>query len=520
MTILIALLLTSCLTLAQPYEPTFLLDVTGEVEESIGRSVLMSVGDQDGDGFDDILTKESMGFWSNVLRLYYGSNTGEVRYTRFGNVDSSELDHFWWSADFTQTLGDVNGDGEIDIFLDLQRRTEDFDLIYRPVLFLGGPVLFDTIPDWSGEWGNNYFTTNVGDYDGDGRDDVTRRPLNAQYFGFYRSADPLPTEPTWTYIPNRDHMGFGDFNNDGFSDFGMSYQIVSQDMSEADLFLGSEDADSLPALIFEFGPSFWEGEDLFHFVGDINGDGFDDLISDFSSAFTGEEKHVYYGGDPPDLIVDEVFYEIQGDVIPHHAIGLGDINDDGYDDFALYDMPGETGPEGIEIYLGGDPPTFEPVWTLDSPYEGMVCPYRIGPAGDFNGDGIDDWMFSCYEGGERRGRIIVVAGDERFGLPAHEAPDIAPSSFVLHPCYPNPFNSSVTIPLEITGSGAQAISVTIYNTLGQEVYSYPFQTYEPGPHRLFWSGQTNNNTPTSGGVYFLVATTKTAHQTMKLMYVP
>ncbi|MBU1638815.1 T9SS type A sorting domain-containing protein, partial [bacterium] len=133
---------------------------------------------------------------------------------------------------------------------------------------------------------------------------------------------------------------------------------------------------------------------------------------------------------------------------------------------------------------------------------------------------IDDWMFSCYEGGERRGRILVIAGDERFGLPATESPDFHPSSFILHPCFPNPFNSTVTIPFELTGSRMQRVAFTIYNTLGQVVYSYSAQTYTPGTHSLFWNGQTNHNTPTSGGVYFLVAATNAARHTTKLIYLP
>ncbi|MBU0690330.1 VCBS repeat-containing protein, partial [bacterium] len=393
------ILLFTCACFAQPYEPIILLDVTGEIGDQLGFAMLLPVGDQNEDGKDEVLTWVSLDTWRTELRLFWGTDDGTTEYVQFGRVDSTELDYFWDDPRFTVAAGDVDGDSQADLFLDLARRTPQHTVEYCLVLFRGGSE-FDTIPDWFGEWGNMQFTTNVGDYDGDGRDDVTRRPLNGNYFGFYRSDNPMPSVPTWTHTPSIEHMGFGDVNGDGFSDFGMSY--VSNNVSQVDLFLGSPEADSLPGYIYQWGSIPQEFNKRFHFIGDVNGDGFDDLISEFISWFTGTEKRLYLGGNPIDFVEDDTFFH---EAIPLRHIGLGDINNDGYDDFAVYGTPDDFGTEGFEIYLGGDPPALEPVYTLLSPFEGMNMPYRIGPAGDFNGDGIDDWMFSCYEGGERRGRI-------------------------------------------------------------------------------------------------------------------
>src|SRR3989339_230173 len=468
MIVFLILLLTSLLAFAQPYEPIILLDAAGEIGDQLGFAMLLPVGDQNEDGKDEVLTWVSLDTWRTELRMYWGTDNGTAEFVQFGRVDTSELDYFWDDPRFPVATGYVDGDGQADLLLDLARRTPQHTTEYCPVLFRGGSE-FDTIPDWFGEWGNMQFTTNVGDYDGDSRDDVTRRPLNEQYFGFYRSADPMPTEPTWTHIPNRDHMGFGDFNGDGFSDFGMSYLIISQDISEIDLFLGSPEA-SMEPFVYQWGPQNAEAIVRCHFVGDVNNDGHDDIIGSFRSWWTGERKYLYYGGNPPDFVVDAEFRLFTGD-IPWTQTGLGDINNDGYDDFAIYTTPNDPGVAEFEIYLGGDPPTFDPVWSLASPFEGMEMPWRIGPAGDFNGDGIDDWMFSCYEAVQGSGRIIIVAGDEHFGQSVGGAPDLHPASFILQPCFPNPFNSTVTIPLEVTGAGSQTVSISIYNTLGQEVYS-------------------------------------------------
>ncbi|MBK6766758.1 MAG: hypothetical protein IPG71_10700 [bacterium] len=146
-----------------------------------------------------------------------------------------------------------------------------------------------------------------------------------------------------------------------------------------------------------------------------------------------------------------------------------------------------------------------PAWVLDGELDGMNYPYRIGEAGDFNGDGMDDWFFSAYHGLEARGRIIVVSGDRNFGLAAVEHPMPLPSSFTIHPCYPNPFNSSVTIPLEITGGGTQQVTQSILNPLGQVVYRFDQKSFTPGTHLLRWNGVSNSAMQVATGTYFLQA---------------
>ncbi|MBL0063314.1 MAG: VCBS repeat-containing protein [bacterium] len=215
------------------------MDVTGEINQRIGAFYFQSLGDQNGDGFDDILTTVRSSQNSVDLRLYYGNNANEEDFIDFGRFDTTN-DRYGWSdaafdAGFTVPSGDLNGDGFRDILLSLYRRSVGNG--YSPALFLGGPGVFDTLADWSGTLTDLIYITNVGDYNGDGKDDYTSRPLSAQNFGFYLGGvPPLSQIPEWEHIPNRAHMGFGDVNGDGFSDFGMSYFIGSQDLSRMDIF--------------------------------------------------------------------------------------------------------------------------------------------------------------------------------------------------------------------------------------------------------------------------------------------
>ena len=53
---------------AQPYQPRYLLDVTGDVNYGIGLNILAPLGDIDGDGRADVLSNASWG-----VRIYFGT---------------------------------------------------------------------------------------------------------------------------------------------------------------------------------------------------------------------------------------------------------------------------------------------------------------------------------------------------------------------------------------------------------------------------------------------------------------
>ena len=116
----------------------------------------------------------------------------------------------------------------------------------------------------------------------------------------------------------------------------------------------------------------FDGEGL----GDVNGDGFNDFaITD--PYFCGSGSiYIYYGGNPPDSIPDVI---IRADNMMNH-IGwciapLGDVNQDGYDDFVTgdprYGIPGVTSWAGvIAIYYGGNPPDTIPETIITGPFRG------------------------------------------------------------------------------------------------------------------------------------------------------
>lgn len=63
-------------------------------------------------------------------------------------------------------------------------------------------------------------------------------------------------------------------------------------------------------------------------------------------------------------------------------------------------------------------------------------------------------------------------------------PPAVPGAFTVEPCYPNPFNGAVTLPLAL--DRPTLVAVTIYNLMGQQVATLAHGTLGAGSHRFTW----------------------------------
>jgi hypothetical protein len=75
-----------------------------------------------------------------------------------------------------------------------------------------------------------------------------------------------------------------------------------------------------------------------------------------------------------------------------------------------------------------------------------------------------------------------------------------PKQFELEQNFPNPFNPQTVIRYELRK--AQAVTLVIYNTLGQQVRTVVSDYQTPGSYSVTWDGTSSSGTPFSSGIYF------------------
>ncbi|RPH95666.1 T9SS C-terminal target domain-containing protein [candidate division KSB1 bacterium] len=110
------------------------------------------------------------------------------------------------------------------------------------------------------------------------------------------------------------------------------------------------------------------------------------------------------------------------------------------------------------------------------------------------------------------GRVNAYAALRYLNSEPHQT-HIVPRSVKLSPPYPNPFNSSTIIPLEI--SATTRVELTVYNILAQKVTTLlPSQNLEPGSYTYLWNAQD-----LPSGVYLIKLSTASFEQSQKVLLI-
>jgi hypothetical protein len=221
----------------------------------------------------------------------------------------------------------------------------------------------------------------------------------------------------------------GDVNGDGYSDviIGAWYTTSYGCQGKVYVYLGSSAGFAAePAWTSSCGEDVIVGS-VGHSVssaGDVNGDGYDDIIVGAPGVWGGPSA---YCTDPGCTGMAYVFLgsptgleslpswssagEAQGDAAFGYSVSEGDINGDGYDDVIIGAPSYDTGPPPGDIdeqaagraylYLGSaDGLETSPSWISSGDnQEGAFYGESVSGAGDVNGDGNDDVIVTTlYEG--------------------------------------------------------------------------------------------------------------------------
>jgi len=178
-------------------------------------------------------------------------------------------------------------------------------------------------------------------------------------------------------------------------------------------------------------------------AGDVNGDGYDDVIV---GAALGKTAYVAFGGRnglPADIDLDDLTgsngFRLIGiggsDAFGRSVRAAGDVNNDGVDDLivgASAADPGRRTDAGASYVLFGDADGFSASvdvknldgnngFTLSGAKRSDMAGYQVDGAGDVNGDGIDDLLVGAYGvdgNGDQSGSTYVVYGKEGGFKPA------------------------------------------------------------------------------------------------------
>ena len=239
----------------------------------------------------------------------------------------------------------------------------------------------------------------------------------------------------------------GDLNRDGFADF-----VVGNTANATNLIHVVFGNSSLPAIIDlanlgTGGIAIFSADDGDRLMsgfqaGDMNGDGFDDLIlrawgADASGNAKPEagEHYVIFGGLSLPTTIDlaipgaadiTIYGADAGDTSISPGLGrsAGDVNKDGYDDLLIgarwADAAGNLKPDAGEGYLifgSALPPATIDLANLGASgvmlygaNPGDTAGYRVSGTGDVNGDLIDDFMISAPQAGTV-GEVYLIFGN-------------------------------------------------------------------------------------------------------------
>ena len=266
-----------------------------------------AAGDVNGDGFDDVL----VGSWNaetNPLvkdqregsaSLFFGGPTGLSKTPAWQPEGEKRGSHYGYSL---HGVGDVNGDGYGEVAIGAWGFETERHESGRVYVYSGGPAGPSTVPSWvltglhsAQRLGASVFP--AGDVNADGYADLlvsatgSSHPEDSegQALLFMGGAQGLSTEANWTFEPNREKWcvghsvsTVGDLNGDGFSDIVISSMVGQTDHLGEGLslvFMGSKKGPSKsPDWIFGGREAKGGYGSTVRPAGDVNHDGYDDLV--------------------------------------------------------------------------------------------------------------------------------------------------------------------------------------------------------------------------------------------------
>lgn len=380
------------------------------INDQTGRT-LTALGDINGDGYIDFTN--NIGFKTHIF---------------YGNIENKLIAGDTIPYSYLITHGDLNNDGLEDLILS-RSDINTFNVYYGKKTGIGkSPDYTYTAPENSGWLGSTMDAQ--GDINNDGYDDlIVGQPELDRGFSrygkvllFYGSATGLKSSPSIEYTNIAGTIGYGsvvkhlgDINGDGFGDFTIFalklFLVQPLTSNFAEIYMGSSTAPIKSNRVLTLGDITTVER-----AGDINNDGYDDIIFSGISSLGNMDYHEIHLGTSTGLSVDKLYAINEG--FRGKATGIGDFNNDGFDDIAISDPSyyhwSIKGYGKVDVLLGTSTgmPNDES-FSYKAAEPGMIVgpPYDLG---DYNKDGFSDFLLACpnFSKGTntKEGKLLLFMG--------------------------------------------------------------------------------------------------------------
>ncbi len=432
--------------------------------------------------------------------------------------------------------GDVNNDGYDDVIVGAPYYDNGQTNEGRAFVYLGSNIGLLPVAIWTTESNQDYAqlgwsVSAAGDVNNDGYDDVivgadsysNDQAYEGRAYVHFGSAIGLSAVPNKILESNQANAKFGysvscagDINNDGYSDIIVGAPLFDNGQTDEGrifIYYGSATGPSLTAnTTSESNQANAFFGNAVSRAGDVNGDGFDDLIIG-ANVFDNPQRDqgcgfIYYGsptGIPTtanwkNSSINEWFSYLGVSIC-----AAGDVNGDGYDDIIAgatgFDSPAYQDEGKVFVYYGSAlGPTLNADWTAENSQAFSRFGNSVSTAGDVNNDGYDDIIVGSYlyeNGQEDEGKAYIYFGSS-VGLtsPAFWSTEINQAGAC--------FGNSVSSAGDVNGDGYSDVIVGAYlydNGQANEGRAYVYYGASGGPKVLDLNvvieGLYNNVTNTS-----------------------
>ncbi len=412
-----------------------------QADAHLGAS-LASAGDVNGDNFSDIIVGAPHYDKSypdqGLVRIYLGSANGVKTNTPITLAGQQTQEEFGRSV---ACAGDVQGDGYADVLV--AARMQGKNLLNEGIV-----MLFSGIQTGIGKKPLSVFISgqtnaylgqslaSAGDVNGDGFSDMlvgahlydhgeNNEGAIMVWHGGASGPDTAAASALHCIQPESQFgyavSGAGDIDGDGYEDIIVGaprYDNGQTDEGAAFLFKGTPHGISkTPGNTLEADQADAGFGTSVSTAGDINGDGYGDIIVGALHYDSGEDEEgaafVYMGSSSglnpiPLKLESNVAGAWFGCAVSH----AGDLDDDGFSEIMVGAMNYSNGQseEGAVFIFPGSPggPDLARLRIIESDQEDARLGNAVSPAGDLNGDGRDDIVAGAYSVGDYDAGAIFI----------------------------------------------------------------------------------------------------------------